>query len=204
MARCPPAARQSPSLWPRGPALLPLSPFWASLTLRFAQAPFPRHMNSPPQTEYLGPSPCSIMFSRGSLPPAPIQSQVLHSVSTRCSPPGVKTRSWTQQGHLNFLRCFHDPPGAPVPQISRLQPIYPIRPRRRGSAVTHRRAGGWGAGMRSLPHSAHLPGTAGAQPGRASGGCFLSPRRRRAPTAPSARAPTATSPTNGISDRVEP
>lgn len=83
---------------------------------------------------------------------------------------------------------FGCPSGALVPQISPLQPVQPIppiRPRRRGSAVTHRRAGGRGAGMRSLPHRAHLPGTTGAQPGRASGGCFLSPRGQRAPTSPS-------------------
>lgn len=83
---------------------------------------------------------------------------------------------------------FGCPSGALVPQISPpqpVQPIPPIRPRRRGSAVTHRRAGGRGAGMRSLPHRAHLPGTTGAQPGRASGGCFLSPRGQRVPTSPS-------------------
>lgn len=110
MARGPPAARQCPSLWPRSPALLPLSPFWASLTLRFAQAPFPLHMSFPPQTESLGPSPCSIMFSRGSLPPAPTQSQVLHSVSIRCS------STWGENQVL-------DPTGTPLPpQLSQLSP----------------------------------------------------------------------------------
>lgn len=126
-------------------------------------------------------------------------------MSIRCFPPGVKPGPGplrvpspsTLSGAFAMLlgqpnplthTGFGCPSGALVPQISPpqpVQPIPPIRPRRRGSAVTHRRAGGRGAGMRSLPHRAHLPGTTGAQPGRASGGCFLSPRGQRAPTSPS-------------------
>lgn len=85
-----------------------------------------------------------------------------------------ETRTWTAQGPLplNSLRCFRDAPGATppththshtgfgcpsralVPQISPpqpVQPIPPIRPRRRGSAVTHRRAGAVGG-----PECAHF------------------------------------------------
>lgn len=87
------------------------------------------------------------------------------------------------------LRDFGDPPESlPPPSHPRglPPPKSPHRGRsllsggQRGSAVTHRRAGGRGAGMRSLPHRAHLPGAAGAPPGRASGGCFFCPRARAA------------------------
>lgn len=105
--------------------------------------------------------------------PASIQSQALQLMSIRCFLPGVKPGPGplkvpspsTLSGafvmllglpppHTHSHTGFGCPSRALVPQISPpqpVQPIPPIRPRRRGSAVTHRRAGAVGG-----PECAHF------------------------------------------------
>lgn len=160
-----------------------------------------------------GPSPCSTTSSRR-LAPACLLSGTssafcLYEVFLTWG----KTRTWTTQ---------HTPPppptlpGAPttLPVLPRAcpaplwsscspnlpaaaaNPSYPAK----AVGVSGDSPEGWpAAGGPECAHflsSTHLPGTAGALPSRASGGCFLSPRWRRPPNAP---APTETAPATGIS-----
>lgn len=207
-ARGRPAGCQSSRCCLRSPAAHPPLPGPPELAPPFCSGPLP----SP--REGLLPVPrCSPRLLR--LPPT-LKAQALRSAS-RSFPPGAKPGpgplrpfTLTLSGASTALAVFPaarptTPPGAPALQVSpRPQPIPPIRPRRWGSAVTHRRAGRrLGAGMRSLPRRAHLPGArcwSAARPGPASGGCFLSPRGRRAPTAP---APNDAAPATGISEAPE-
>lgn len=161
-ARGRPAGRQSPLCCLRSLATHPPLPGPPGLGPRFCSGPLPS-----PRGGLLPVPRCSPTVSL--LPPT-FKAQALRWAS-RSSPPGAKPglgRSvpppLTLSGASTTLPVFPaarptTPLGAPALQISpRLQPILPIRPRRWGSAVTHRRAGRrLGAGMRSLPRRAHLP-----------------------------------------------
>lgn len=118
-------------------------------------------------------------------PPRAVTSSAGRWVSVRCFEPGRNPDPDPSGPSPQLFRALLRPsPGSPrqpscpsglrPPDLpaAAASPSYPIR---RGSAVTHRRASGWGVGMRSLPHRAHLPGAVGAPPSRASGGCFSVP-----------------------------
>lgn len=102
---------------------------------------------------------------------------------SRCSWGYPPTHTHTLTHRVRLPLQGSGPPDLPA-TASAANPSYPAKAAGvSGDSPEGRR--GRGAGMRSLPHRAHLPCTAGAQPIRASGGCFLSPRGQCAPTAPS-------------------